>query len=525
MLTRRTLLAASALTLSTRAGAATPPGTLVMAKQIDDITSLDPHEAFEVSSGEVSSNVYEKLIVPHPDDPARLQGELAASWSVSEDGLTHRFVMRPDAVFASGNPVTAADAAFSLQRAIKMNKAPAFILGQFGFTPGNVEERIRAEENAVTLRTAEPQAPSFVQYCLTANMAVVMERAAVLAHEVNNDLGNAWLRQNSAGSGPWTLRQWRANESVVFDRNKRHAAAGPLTRVITRHVADAATQLLLLQQGDVDIARNLTSDQLRGIVDSPDLKLVSRERGVVMYLALNTSHPAFARPEVRQAIKWALDYEGIHQNLVPQTWMVHQSFLPKGMPGALDGTAFQRDVARSRALLAQAGLPEGFEVVIDHPAISPYSEVAQAVQANLATIGIRATLLAGDQRQIITKTRARQHQAALLYWGSDYFDPNSNAQAFCVNPDNTDAATLRTVAWRNNWRDAGLSDRAIAAAKALDTAKRLDEYRALQRDAQAIDPFVLLFQQVEVAATRAAVSGFALGGIAYRTAYGPVVKA
>ena len=525
MLTRRTLIAASAVTLAPRARAATPPDTLVMAKQIDDITSLDPHEAFEVSSGEVSANLYEKLIVPHPDDPARLQGELAASWSVSEDGLTHRFVMRPDAVFASGNKVTAADAAFSLQRAIKMNKAPAFILGQFGFTPDNVEDRIRAEGDTVTLRTAEPQAPSFVQYCLTANVAVVLERDAVLAHVVGNDMGNAWLRTNSAGSGPWTLRLWRANESVVLDRNPRHRAAGPIARVITKHVADPTAQLLMLQQGDADIARNLSSDQLKGLDGAPGLKLVSRERGVVMYLALNVSHPAFARPEVRQAVKWAVDYEGIHANLVPQTWTVHQSFLPKGMPGVLADTPFTRDVARARALLAQAGLPQGFEVVIDHPAISPYAEVAQAIQANLATIGIRATLLAGDQRQIITKTRARQHQAALLYWGADYFDPNSNAQAFCVNPDNTDAATLRTVAWRNNWRDVGLSTRAVAAAKELDTAKRLDEYRALQRDAQAMDPFVLLLQQVEVAATRASVSGFALGGIAYRTAYAPVVKA
>ena len=352
-----------------------------------------------------------------------------------------------------------------------------------------------------------------------------MERAAVMGHVSGEDLGNAWLRQNSAGSGPWVLRSWRPNESLVLERNPRHRAAGTITRVITRHVPDATAQWLMLQQGDADIARNLTSDQLRAAADAPGVKLVSRERGVVMYLALNVSHPAFAKPEVRQAIKWAVDYEGIHRNLVPQTWTVHQSFLPKGMPGALSDTPFHQDVARARALLAKAGLPDGFEIVIDHPAISPYAEIAQALQANLAAIGIRASLLAGDQRQIITKTRARQHQAALLYWGADYFDPHSNAQAFCVNPDNSDAATLRTVAWRNNWRDAGLNDRASANAKQLDTPKRLEEYHALQRDAQAADPFVLLLQQVEVAATRADVSGFALGGLAYRTAYAPVVKA
>ena len=532
MLTRRTLLAAStSIAMAPPLRAATPREILIVAKQIDDLTSLDPHESFEASGGEITGNLYQRLVIPDPKDPSRLQGELAESWSVSEDGLTHRFVLRPDAVFASGKPVTQADAVFSLRRAIQMNKAPAFILGQFGLTPGNVAERIRTGgDRIVLLQTAERQAPSFVLYCLTAQVAGVVERDLVLSHAAGDDLGNAWLRQNSAGSGPLTLRSWRAGESVMLDRNPRHPAAGAgsrpaISRVVIRHVADPTAQLLLLQQGDADIARNLSSDQLRGIAGTPGLRLVHGERSILMYLALNASHPTLARPEVRQAIKWAVDYDGIQRNLAPQTWKVHQSFLPDGMPGALADTPFHKDVGRARALLAEAGLAEGFEITIDHPANPPYAEIAQAVQANLAEVGIRAELLAGDQRQIITKTRARQHQAALLYWGSDYFDPNSNAQAFCVNPDNGDAAAMRTVAWRNHWQDAALSARAAANAREADTAKRLDEYRSLQRESRERDPFVLLLQQVEVAATRGEVAGFVLGGLANVTAYAAVTKA
>ena len=527
MLTRRTLLAASGTAAFARPlRAATPREILIVAKQIDDLTSLDPHESFEASGGEITGNLYQRLVIPDPQDPGRLQGELAESWSVSEDGLTHRLVLRPDAVFASGKPVTAADAVFSLRRAIQMNKAPAFILGQFGFTPGNVEDRIRSDGGrAVLLQTTERQAPSFVLYCLTAQVAGVVERDLVLSHAAGADLGNAWLRQNSAGSGPLTLRSWRAGESVMLDRNPRHPAAGSVSRVVIRHVADPTAQLLLLQQGDADIARNLSSDQLRGLAGAPGLRLVHGERSILMYLALNVGHPALARPEVRQAIKWAVDYDGIQRNLAPQTWKVHQSFLPDGMPGALADTPFHKDVGKARALLAAAGLAEGFELTIDHPANPPYAEIAQALQANLAEVGIRAELLAGDQRQVITKTRARQHQAALLYWGSDYFDPNSNAQAFCVNPDNGDAAAMRTVAWRNHWQDVALGARAAANARETDTAKRLDEYRSLQRDSRERDPFVLLLQQVEVAATRGEVTGFVLGGLANVTAYAAVTKA
>ena len=524
MLTRRSLVATSLVAAASPAIAATPKDVLVIAKQIDDITSLDPHESFEPSGGEIVNNLYEKLVMPNLQHADRLEGELAERWGVSEDGLVHRFTLRPGAVFASGKPITAADAAFSLQRAIRMNKSPAFILGQFGFTPDNVDERITASgENTLLLRTTERQAPSFVLACLTANVASIVERDVVLSHAVGGDLGNAWLRQNSAGSGPWTLRSWRANESVTLDRNPRHAGAGSITRVVTRHVADPTTQLLLLQQGDADIARNLGSDQLRAL--PANLVPVTRERSIIMFMGLNQSHPALAKPAVREAIKWAIDYEGIHGGLVAQTYKIHQSFLPDGMPGVLSGIRFQRDVTRARALLVQAGLPEGFDMVIDHPAISPYADVAQAVQANLAEIGIRATLLPGDQRQVITKTRARQHQAYILYWGSDYYDPNSNAQAFCVNPDNSDNAVLRTVAWRNNWRDPDLSDRAAANARETDTPKRLAEYRRLQQDAQARDPFVMLLQQVEVAVTRPGVSGFNLGGLAGRTAFATVSKA
>lgn len=179
MLTRRSLVATSLVAAASPAIAATPKDVLVIAKQIDDMTSLDPHESFEASGGEIVNNLYEKLVMPNLQDADRLEGELAERWGVSEDGLVLSFTLRPGAVFASGKPVTAVDAAFSLQRAIRMNKSPAFILGQFGFTPDNLEERITASgENTLSLRTTERQAPSFVLACLTADVASIVERDA-----------------------------------------------------------------------------------------------------------------------------------------------------------------------------------------------------------------------------------------------------------------------------------------------------------------------------------------------------------
>jgi len=529
MLSRRQLLATPALgaaMLPLAARAAVPDTILAIARQIDDITSLDPHESFEASGGEIMGNIYDRLLAVDPRDSSQVVGDLAESWQVGDDSQTFTFRLKPDRVFASGRPVTAEDVAFSFQRLIRLQKAPAFILGQFGLTPDSVEQAVQATDpHTVTLRIGAPRAPSFVLYCLNANAASIVEKAEVLRHAQGDDLGNGWLRQHSAGSGAYVLRDWRASESVILEASPRSPAKPDLKRVIIRHVPDSSTQLLQLRQGDIDIARNLTPDQIRGLEGDDRLRLVRKERAFLLYLGLNAAHPMLGRGQVAQAIKWAIDYEGIERNLVRGTWSVQQNFLPAGMPGALTDKPFRHDPDRARDLLKAAGAGEGFSITLDHFSGQPHADIAQAIQADLGAIGIRVNLLSGEQRQIITKTRARQHEAALLYWGSDYYDPNSNAQAFLVNPDDSDDAPLKTVAWRNHWRNQPLSEAAQAATREVDTARRLEIYRDLQRRFRELSPIPILLQQQEVAATRRVVRGFELGGVAYRTLYAPVRKA
>jgi ABC-type oligopeptide transport system substrate-binding subunit len=121
--------------------AATPKDTLVQAAAFDDIISLDPAEAFEISTGEVTGNCYERLLGFDPADPSRLLGDLAQAWKVSADGKTYSFDLKPGRRFASGNPLTAEDMVWSLQRAVLLDKTPAFILTQFGLNKGNVKDK------------------------------------------------------------------------------------------------------------------------------------------------------------------------------------------------------------------------------------------------------------------------------------------------------------------------------------------------------------------------------------------------
>ncbi|MBV8649978.1 MAG: ABC transporter substrate-binding protein, partial [Alphaproteobacteria bacterium] len=255
------------------ASAETPKDTIVMAKQIDDIISLDPAEVFEFSGGEVMGNVYDQLLDFNVKKVSELHGRLAESWSVADDGRTYTFKMKPGLKFASGNTISAEDAAWSLQRAVILNKTPGFILTQFGFNKDNVKDHIKATDPQTLVLVTEKQvAPSFLYYCLTANVSSVVDRKIVEPQAKGDDIGNDWLKTHSAGSGPYVLRSWKANESYVLEANANFSGTAPRTkRIIVRHVREPSTQRLLLEKGDVDYARNLTRDQLDALKDNPDI--------------------------------------------------------------------------------------------------------------------------------------------------------------------------------------------------------------------------------------------------------------
>ena len=114
-----------------------------------------------------------------------------------------------------------------------------------------------------------------------------------------------------------------------------------------------------------------------------------------MYIAGNEGYAPFAKQEVRQAIKWAIDYDGIQKNIVPDTYIVNQAFEPSMILGAVTTNPFKHDPDKAKALLAKAGYPQGFSATLDHYSEHPYADIAAAIQADLAAVGIKVSLLAG----------------------------------------------------------------------------------------------------------------------------------
>ncbi len=512
------LLAAAAMTAVIAlpfapAQAETPADTLIQAWTIDDVITLDPAEVFEFTASEVLGNSYQPLVGYDVNDVSDIFGVIAEKWEISEDGKTFTFTIRRDMQFASGNPITAEDAVFSLTRAIKLDKSPAFILTQFGFSADNVDDMIRQTgDMTFEFEMDKPYAPTLVLYCLTATIGFIVDKELVMANEANGDFGYDWLKTNYAGSGAFTIRDWRANELIVLERNPNFSGEAPaMARAIYRHIPEGATQRLLLEQGDIDIARNLGAEEITALADSEDVKIESGVKGSIYYMGLNQKNEYLAKPEVRQAMKYLVDYATIADTIMKGKVQVHQAFLPKGFLGALEDTPFALNVEKAKELLAEAGLPEGFSVTMDVRNTPEITAISEVIQQTMAEAGIQMELIPGDGQQTLTKYRARNHDIYIGRWGPDYQDPHTNADTFARNPDNADDAASKPLAWRNAWDIPEMTAKADAAVLEKDTATRADMYIALQEEHQQVSPFVIMFQEIEVFGMRKDVNGFIIG--------------
>lgn len=499
--------------MATMAQADTPADTLMMAEAIDGVTSFDPAEVFEVVGGEVSNNIYLRLVTRDEKDQTKLVGGAAESWDVSEDGLTLTFKMRDGLTFASGEPVTAADAAFSLQRVVKLNKTPAFILTQFGWTPENVDQMVQATSaGTLVVKLTQPISTSLVLSALSAGVGAVVDKDLVMSKEKDNDLGYNYLKTNSAGAGAYVLRDWKPNEVIVLEANEKYFQGPPiLKRVIIRNVTESTSQRLMLEKGDIDIARNLGSDQLKSLATNPDINIDVAPKGSILYLGMNTTLPLLQNPQVQEAIRLLVDYEGIASTLLTNQYKPHQSVLASGSIAASDDMPYSLNIEKAKALLAEAGYENGFSIDLDVYSAAPYRDIAEALQADFAKAGIKVNLVTADRKQALTKYRARNHQLALMNWSPDYGDPSSTIDFFVSNPDNSAESTTKTAAWRNGWLDKKAQELAQQGTMERDMDKRIPLYTEIQRILRHESPMVVMFQQTEAVAMRANVQGWNSG--------------
>ncbi|MBG5948631.1 ABC transporter substrate-binding protein [Proteus terrae] len=508
--------------LSVPAFAATPANTLIVVQGLDDIVSLDPAESNELSSIQTVPSLYQRIVQPNRDNPEINEPILVESWQANPEQKTIVFKIKPDAKFASGNAVRPEDIIFSYQRAITMNKSPAFILNVLGWKTDNINSLLKkVSDNELEVRWTADVSPDVVLNILSTPIASIVDEKLVSAHVKNNDFGNSWLKMNSAGSGAYKMRAYQPRQAIVLEANPLSPTGAPkIANIIIKNVPDPASRRLLIEKGDADIARDLGTDQTAALAGKTGIKILDIPSAEQVYMAFNTAsgNPALSNPAFWEASRYLIDYKGITEDLMRGQYFIHQSFLPIGLPGALKDNPFTFDPEKAKAILAKAGITNA-RFTLDVENKVPYITVAQSIQASFAQAGVQIDLLPAAGSQVYSRVRAKQHQAAIRFWIPDYFDAHSNASAFAYNDGQSN-----TVAWLNGWKIPELSQQTLSALNEADKVKRQSLYTEMQKELQRSSPYVFIDQGKNQIVMRDNVNGYAQGLNADMVYYDKVTK-
>lgn len=494
----------------TSAGEAAQPeevtreNTLIYSGDATDLITLDPAVVYEFSGIQVAGSIYETLVSFDPGQPG-IKPLLAESWEVVDSGdmWTLTFKLNPKATFASGNPVTADDVVYSWGRAIDINKSPAFLLI-------DVAQLTKENMTAVDAQTVEVKLPKTVSpqvflSVLTFTTAAVVEKAVVEAN-LGSDMGESWLNDHSAGSGPYVLDAWERSVQVTLNANPNYWGKAPaMKRIIIQNVTELANLQALIETGDADIVKDLGAEQAAALEGNPDVQLVKGQSTLLIYVGMNVLKPPLDKAEAREAIRYAINYDDI-TTLLAGNGQVVQEIIPAGFLGHTGETYFAQDLDKARDLLAQAGVSEGTELDLLIP-VGPapggleWSVIAAKLQSDLAQIGLTVNIQQTQQSELLNIYRAQEGQMVLINWGPDFPDPDGNVTPFT----NYEA---KSIAWRNGWDNPEIAELGKQAAIELDEAARTELYAQIEERVAHEGPYIMLYQPLRTYGLRSNVTGF-----------------
>lgn len=483
------------------ASAETPENQLIVGFSMTNLLTLDPAAITGRETVQVLNNVYDGLVGHNPTDRSKIDPDLAESWTVSDDKMSVTFVLR-DAKFASGNPVTAEDVAWSLKRLMTVNLAQSAFLKTYGFTTDNADASFVAKDAKTFVLTlpkkVDPQI--VIQTLGIVGPGSILDSKLVKENEKDGDWGAAWLNTNSAGSASFTFNDWRANDRVILTRNDNYwGEPSAMRRIIMRHIPESQNQRLMLEQGDLDIGFSLAGPDLKALSTGEDVKVLTQNGSGFYYLAVSMKDERFANPKVREALRYLIDYKGVNDAVMPFYGKLHQRPIQTGFLGSLPDEGFTLDPAKAKALLAEAGYPDGFSTTIRALADAPFLSAATAIQATLAQAGIKADIISGSGEQIYGAMRERKFELLVGRGGGGQLPhPDSNLRAIAYNPDNSDAAKMANFqGWRTSFFDADLNKMIDDAVIEANPEAQTKAYHDIQAKIDEIVPAIQPFSEVQ----------------------------
>jgi len=516
---KRLLCTAAAVTIGLTASlpnvthADTPDNQLVVAMSLANVLTLDPAGITGRDAVLVLTSVYDNLLVPDPADRTSYLPRLAERWEVADNRKSITFHLRKDITFASGNAFTAEDVKWSLSRLMTLNLAQASFLKTRGIGVENVDEVFEVvDAHTFRFNLPQPDDPALILMILSqGGPGSILDSKAAMEHEVDGDLGAAWLKTNSAGSSAFSLNQWRSNEHVILDRNDEYWGEAPeMRRVLIRHLPESQSQRLQLERGDIDVAYALLAADLKALSDVEGIEVETTPGAGFYYLAVSMKDERFANPKVREALRYLIDYEGLNAAVMPFYGVPHQRPLSSGVMGLLPDEGYTLDIERAKGLLAEAGYADGMSVTLRALSEPPFLNIATAIQSTLGQAGIRAEILTGSGDQVYGAMRERNFEMIVgRGGGGQQPHPDSNLRSMAYNPDNSDEARLTNYqAWRTSFYDETLNTMIIDALLEQDDAAQTKAYEDIQIHLDKIVPSIQPFSEVvDTAAYRSDVEG------------------
>lgn len=434
----KNLLASTALALALALPAAasdyTPDpaakqgGTITITYK-DDVATLDPAIGYDWQNWSMIKSLFDGLMDYVPGT-TELRPGLAESYTISEDGLVYTFRLRPGVKFHNGREVTAEDVKYSLDRVTNpetQSPGAGFFGAIAGFEdagPGGLSGVEVIDPLTVRITLSRPDA-TFL-HVMALNFASVVPREAVEA--AGQDFG-----KQPVGTGAFRLKEWTLGQRLVFERNPDYWRPGvPLLDEIVFEVGqEPVVALLRLQKGEVDLPGDgIPPAKFVEVMNDPAqaARVVRGGQLHTGYITMNVTIPPFDRLEVRRAVNMAINKERIIQIINGRAVPANQP-LPPSMPGYVkDYEGYPYDPEQAKRLLAEAGLAGGFETELYVMNTDPNPRIAQAIQQDLAAIGIRASIKNLAQANVIEAGGAGT--APMIWsggmaWIADFPDPSN----------------------------------------------------------------------------------------------------
>lgn len=425
---------------ATTAPASGGGGTLRWAIEgVNELPSIDPPNAGASQSVAVDNLVFAGLV--RLDGDLKIQPDGAESWEEKDGGKTFVFHIRKDLKFANGDPVTAQDFAYSLNRAF----GPDFANGNAGYYLSNIvgatdvtagkAQSISGVKvlDPLTLEIDLQQPATYFLYQLTFPASFVVPQKAIEADPKN------WV-DKAYGTGPFMVQEWKHNESITLVPNPNYWIGKPkLDKIFMPFYQDAETALKVYQTGDLDIMGtfDFPSGQIAAAKSSPDFHQVNQF--FVAYIGFNNARPPFDKVAVRQAFAQGFDKKTLVDKVLEGAFVQADTLIPPGMPGYNANARVQKfDAANAKKLLADAGYPDGqglpkikFSINNENP---NYSKIAAALQQmwkqNLGVdVEINTEELAKFNDDLTATQKDPKSASAFDFyisvWGADYPDPQN----------------------------------------------------------------------------------------------------